>query len=898
MKTLSPQLGLTSVLGISIGAMLGSGLFVLPGLAVIQTGPSLWLAYLVAGLCVLPAALSKAELATAMPVSGGTYVYIDRTFGPLASTIGGLGLWISLLLKSAFALVGFGAYLRVLTDAPVTAVGIGLLITIVALNIIGVRKVGKMQVGVVVLAIVGLATLTVAAVGSLRTGPPESLFPHGAMGFFGTVGFVYISYAGVTKVAAIAEEIRDPDRNLPLGMLLSLGVVTALYATITYVMTRVVPAEELAGDLRPIYTMALHVSGPAVSIGAAVLGILTMTSMANAGLMAASRFPFAMSREHLVPASLAYVSRRFLTPVTSIVWTGLMMGAAIVFLDVAGIAKLASSLMILAFTAVNLCVLVLRESGVAWYKPTYHAPLYPFTQVLGTLVGVALLVMLGTAGLIAVAAVGALGCTLFVSFGRSRTDRRGVLGRLGPRRDVISEPVPTHTGAQLGEAAVVVPLVDRGAPSEALLDIAGALADGKPVEVVHLTVVPEQLTLDADVVDETLLDTLARRTRCVAHDHGMEIEFASLVTRDVARTIHAISRRVHSKWVVMQWRGRLLGSFLPFRPLGWLVEHLACNLAILKSVGTETPRAILVLAKPGPHDALIATTADQLARACGASVTFVRYVGKDASAIQRQAEMDYLEQIAKLCSGRSADSPAHPSAYRLVAGEDKVATLAHLARSYDLMILGAAPYVRFGQYLRGSFPDRLTNAAPCSVLRLQTPYEQTHASVPTAGRRSKQLELSQYLAEDCIQARLEPKNKEALFTHIANRFARAVSELQPSAIDAALWDRERTQNTSVDRGVALPHATVADAERAWLGVFTTRSPIDYNAPDGGLVDVFFVTLGPPSARATHLRILARIAQLILRTDLLDQLRAAKSDQELRAALARARPKSPVSATGL
>lgn len=109
MKALERRLGLSSVVAISISSMLGSGIFVLPGLAFLETGPSLWMAYLFSALCVLPAALSKSELATAMPTSGGTYVYLERTFGPLAGTIAGLGLWLSLLLKSAFALVGFDA---------------------------------------------------------------------------------------------------------------------------------------------------------------------------------------------------------------------------------------------------------------------------------------------------------------------------------------------------------------------------------------------------------------------------------------------------------------------------------------------------------------------------------------------------------------------------------------------------------------------------------------------------------------------------------------------------------------------------------------------------------------------------------------------------------------------
>ncbi|RME92597.1 MAG: amino acid permease, partial [Bacteroidetes bacterium] len=124
MKKLERRLTLPSVIAIGIGGMLGSGIFVLPGIAAAKTGPSIWLAYLLAGICVLPAALSKAELATAMPTSGGTYVYIERAFGPVMGTISGIGLWLSLLLKSSFALVGFGAYLAVLAHLPLKPVAL------------------------------------------------------------------------------------------------------------------------------------------------------------------------------------------------------------------------------------------------------------------------------------------------------------------------------------------------------------------------------------------------------------------------------------------------------------------------------------------------------------------------------------------------------------------------------------------------------------------------------------------------------------------------------------------------------------------------------------------------------------------------------------------------------
>ena len=129
----------------------------LRGIAAAKTGSSVWLAYLLASVCILPAALSKSELATAMPSSGGTYIYIERTFGPIYGTVAGIGLWLSLLLKSSFALIGFGAYLSVLVniDEGLTKyVALFFLTVILFLNIFGVKKVGKVQIVIVSVSII------------------------------------------------------------------------------------------------------------------------------------------------------------------------------------------------------------------------------------------------------------------------------------------------------------------------------------------------------------------------------------------------------------------------------------------------------------------------------------------------------------------------------------------------------------------------------------------------------------------------------------------------------------------------------------------------------------------------------------------------------------------------
>ena len=240
MKKLERSLSLPYVIAISIGGMLGSGIFVLPGLASSITGPSVWLAYLLGAICVLPAALSKSELATAMPSSGGTYVYIERAFGPLFGTISGIGLWLSLLLKSSFALIGLSAYLSVLIkidSAMAQLVAIGFLILILLLNIFGVKKVGKVQLLIVSVSLIGLGALFV--IGFPKTNP-DFLTPfmsEGNAGLISAVAFVYISYSGVIKVAAIAGEIKNPNKNLPLAMILSLLAITAIYVFTAFILS-------------------------------------------------------------------------------------------------------------------------------------------------------------------------------------------------------------------------------------------------------------------------------------------------------------------------------------------------------------------------------------------------------------------------------------------------------------------------------------------------------------------------------------------------------------------------------------------------------------------------------------------------------------------------------------
>ena len=304
MKKLEKSLSLPAVIAIGIGGMLGTGIFVLPGLAATKIGASLWLAYLIAAICILPAAYSKSELATAMPSSGGTYVYIERAFGPLFGTISGLGLWIALVLKCAFALVGIGAYVLVVLDmdsAAVTkSVGLGFLFVVFLLNIVGAKKAGSFQSYAVLIAVLVLIVLFVLGIQNMDQTTPffaklqdDTVKLAGYKELIFAVAFVYLSYSGVTKVAAIAEEIKNPNKNLPLGMILSLFIITAIYILISFVLTANVSLQELANNYNPIHTLALDLNISSFEIneihfvGASIafIAVLTLLSTVNRSLL-------------------------------------------------------------------------------------------------------------------------------------------------------------------------------------------------------------------------------------------------------------------------------------------------------------------------------------------------------------------------------------------------------------------------------------------------------------------------------------------------------------------------------------------------------------------------------------------------------------------------------------
>jgi APA family basic amino acid/polyamine antiporter len=452
-------LGLYSAITLSMGAMVGGGIFVLPAVGYKKAGPAVVVAYLLAGLVVVPNALSKAEMATAMPQDGGTYLYIDRAAGPLFGTIAGLGVWFSLVFKSAFALVGLGAYLVLLVNIPgslVKGVALALGVLVVLLNVIGTEQSGQAQGLVVSLVVLVLGTYILDASTAVDVTRYRPFVTHGAGGVVTAGAFVFVSYAGIGEVASVAEEITDPGRTIPLAMLTSIGVMMVVYTAVVAVVVGIVPPETLTHggpeggpSLTPMAEGADSLFG---GVGVAVVSlaaVLALTSMANAGVLGTSRFLLGMSRDSLLPDWLGHVDRRFLTPRNAVLVTGSVLLALIAFVPVVNLAKLASAFLILVFSMEHLALIVFRESGVAFYDPEFTAPGYPFVQIIGVLGGIVFIARMGTLSILGAVGIIAAGCGWYLLYGRHRTDRVGALALVvdrGGRSESADEPVvrPPH----------------------------------------------------------------------------------------------------------------------------------------------------------------------------------------------------------------------------------------------------------------------------------------------------------------------------------------------------------------------------------------------------------------------------------------------------------------------
>ena len=271
--------------------------------------------------------------------------------------------------------------------------------------------------------------------------------PLGLRAVFSTTGFVFVSYGGLLNVASVAGEVKNPGRLVPLAMSLALVVIVALYTLMILVTSGVLGAEQLDHSLTPISDAASVFLGTTGQRAIAIAAAMAFLTTANAGIMTASRYLFALSHDQLLPSRLGRVGKRFHTPIVAIVVTGAVILMAL-FVKVDVLVEAASTVFVLGYLLASLSVIVLRESGLQNYRPSFRAPLYPWVQ-LATILGLAFVVLeMGEDAFMITALLIVVGFCIYWFYGRRAAQKTSALVHL-VRRVLARELIDGHLDHEL-----------------------------------------------------------------------------------------------------------------------------------------------------------------------------------------------------------------------------------------------------------------------------------------------------------------------------------------------------------------------------------------------------------------------------------------------------------------
>ncbi|WP_296557702.1 amino acid permease [Pigmentiphaga sp.] len=381
---LSKSLSTFDLVMLGVGAVVGSGIFILTGTGSLIAGPALSLSFVLAAIACFFSALSYAEFSSSLPVSGSVYTYVYATLGELPAWLIGWILILEFGLAASAVAAGWSGYLQslvagfglhlpeALRAAPGAVAGSAslfnlpaflVLAAITALLSLGIRQSKRVNNTMVAIKILVVVLFIAAGATHVRTENWTPFMPYGMSGVYAGAALMFYAFIGFDAVASSAEEVRDPQRSLPLGILGSLLICTVLYVLVTLVMTGIVPYRDFAENTDHPVSLALQRTGQlglagVVDLGA-ILGMTTVILVMGYGL---TRILYAMARDGLLPRRLASLHPRYATPF-ALTWSvGLLFALIAGLVPLAVLAELINIGTLTAFALISLAVIVLRKT--------------------------------------------------------------------------------------------------------------------------------------------------------------------------------------------------------------------------------------------------------------------------------------------------------------------------------------------------------------------------------------------------------------------------------------------------------------------------------------------------------------------------------------------------------
>ncbi|MCK6255956.1 amino acid permease [Fictibacillus sp. KIGAM418] len=438
-KGLNRSLGAFDLTLLGIGAIIGTGIFVLTGVVAAEhAGPALILSFIISGLACAFAAFCYAEFASTVPIAGSVYTYTYATLGEVFAFLIGWDLMLEYLLATSAVATGWSAYFQSLIAGfglhlPVelaTAPGAGkggwinlpaviIILLITTLLSRGIRESARVNNIMVFIKLAVIILFIVAGVGYVKPDNWTPFMPFGFEGIVAGAATVFFAYIGFDAVATAAEEVKRPQRDLPLGIIWSLTICTALYIVVSLILTGMVPYNKL--NVADPVSFALHYVGQDSIAGLVSVGAITgITTVLLVMLFGQVRISYAMSRDGLLPPILSKVHPLFKTPFKNTWLTGFIAAGIAGFIDLTTLAHLVNMGTLSAFALIAVAVIVLRKTHPNLER-AFKAPFVPVLPILTVLFCLYLMISLPSITWISFVIWIAIGLIVYFFYARTRS---------------------------------------------------------------------------------------------------------------------------------------------------------------------------------------------------------------------------------------------------------------------------------------------------------------------------------------------------------------------------------------------------------------------------------------------------------------------------------------------
>lgn len=748
------SLGLFDITMIGVGAMIGAGIFVLTGIAAGIAGPALILAFALNGVITVLTAMVYAELGSAIPEAGGGYLWVKEGLPGPNGFLAGWMSWFAHAVAGSLYAVGFGGFVYelirilflsgqeagehatlflsqpimlpfglVLTEAALIQKGFAMLVILLFLyiNYRGTSETGMAGNIVTVLKVIIIMIFIVSGLFVIFGEPVnfekfDNFAPEGIIGIVSAMGLTYIAFEGYEIIVQAGEEVRNPRKNIPRAVFLSLAIVIPIYMMVAFVIIGAVQAPEgiaihqWLGELKEIgIARAAEQFMPFGTFLIMIGGLLSTMSALNATTFSSTRVSYAMGRDKSLPDGFSKISPTTHTPHIALQWTGALIIFVALALPIEDVAASADIMFLLLFLQVNFAVITIRSKYGKELNYGYILPFFPIVPIVA--IFAQLLLALSLFNISPIAWIFAIvwmlsGVGLYYIYAKPRQHK-------ATRTPILQHAELTSPEEDVAYR-VLVPIANPDSLASLIQPaIRAANRHGGKITLLHVVTVPAPTPLSPahQYIDDT--DDLRDKAVSMVRDSGVPVEYIIRVGRDVATAIIDTVSEKHADLLLMGWQGHTRDEIQLGRNIDQVINQVGCELMILQSDGTSANRVLIPIADP-----------QQIPFALQATQHFISTV---------DAVLDILHVFPPNTSKADKDALIRTMQRRVGGvklkkgvvniieeeGIDRRHTIVEVAQDYDLLLLGTSRDTWLKQQFFGNTPLAIARESQVPVVLLR-----------------------------------------------------------------------------------------------------------------------------------------------------------------------------------